>query len=83
MAEEFQHGVDPISPQPSGHGVLLREPFQNGVPGRVLGGQEEIVVFLQEGSVDADQHLPMLLGQLVFRVGLLFDVFHAPLFHHD
>lgn len=86
MSQKLQKGMYPVSPHPGRHGVFPRESTQSWAGGRMLTGEEEVMVFVQKSSVESYERLPLLMAQfwlaairLVLR--LLCINLHALLFH--
>lgn len=62
--------MDAMSPHSCWHGVFGSEPAKRESGGRMLRGQKEVVVLVEEGAVQCDQSLPLVVAQLRSRLWL-------------
>lgn len=49
----------------------------------MLARQEEVMMFVEQCAMESNQSLPLFVGQLVGRLGLLLTYLDALLLYHD
>ena len=70
VSQELEEAMDTMAPHAGGHGVFGGQSSQCWACLGMFGGKEEVVMLMQQGAVEGNQGLPLIVVQLVGWVGL-------------
>jgi hypothetical protein len=84
MSQEFKKRMDAMAPHTGRHSVFGCQSSQCRASGWVLAGKEEVMMLMQQSSVQSDQGLPLVVIELRLGVGGLCIVdLYAFCFNHN